>query len=219
MLDVLIVEDINATATWMKMLLKKAFPDVRTISCQSIAEAKACLSKQTLALAIVDLNLPDGSGLNLIPVIRQQNTETRIVVMTVFDDNEHIFSAIKAGAIGYLLKDQSEELLINKLHGVMKGDPPLSPLIARKILEQVRGEPDSNQGNNSGSMYFNLSKREEDILVMISKGLNRNEIAEIKSLSPHTIARYIKDIYQKLDVNSRAEAAIMAYRIGLIKNT
>lgn len=68
-------------------------------------------------------------------------------------------------------------------------------------------------------MYISLSKREEDILVMISKGLNRNEIAEIKSLSPHTIARYIKDIYQKLDVNSRAEAAIMAYRIGLIKNT
>ncbi len=219
MLDVMIVENIDATAIWMKTLLKKAFPDVQTISCKSIAETKACLNKQTLALAMVDLNLPDGSGLNLIPVIRQQNTETRIVVMTVFDDIEHIFSAIKAGAIGYLLKDQSEELLINKLHGVMKGDPPLSPLIARKILEQVRGEPDSNQGNNSGSMYINLSKREEDILVMISKGLNRNEIAEIKSLSPHTIARYIKDIYQKLDVNSRAEAAIMAYRLGLIKNT
>ncbi len=219
MLNVMIVEDIEATAIWISTLLKKAFPDVRATSCQSIAEAEVFLGKQTLALALVDLNLSDGSGLDLISTIHQHNTETHVVVMSVFDDHEHIFSAIKMGAIGYLLKDQCEELLIQKLRGVMKGDPPLSPLIARKILEQVRQSDSVNQSNHSEPMYINLSKREEEILVMIAKGLNRTEIAEIKSLSPHTIARYIKDVYQKLDVNSRAEAAIMAYRIGLIRNT
>lgn len=217
MFDVMIVEDIEATSVWMETLLKQAFPDARTISFKSLAEAKAHLGNQTLALALVDLNLPDGSGIDLIPAMRQQNSETRIIVMTIFDDHDHIFSAIKAGAMGYLLKDQSEKLLINKLRGVMEGDPPLSPLIARKILEQVR-QPNSNQGDNFEPIYINLSKREEEILVMIAKGLNRNEIADIMSLSPHTIARYIRDVYQKLDVNSRAEAAIMAYRIGLIRN-
>ena len=160
--------------------------------------------------------MPDGSGLELIPCIRRQNSETRIIVMTIFDDHEHIFAAIRAGAMGYLLKDQSEKLLINKLRGVMEGDPPLSPAIARKILEQLQ-HTETNPNNYIEPLYINLNKREEDILVMISKGMNRTEIAEIMSLSPHTIARYIKDIYQKLDVNSRAEAAIMACRIGLVR--
>lgn len=216
MFNVMIVEDIDSTSRWMESLLQKAFPDVKSIICQSLKEAKVELGKHTLALALVDLNLPDGSGLNLIPSIRQQNPEIRIIVMTIFDDHEHIFSAIRAGAMGYLLKDQSEKLLINKLRGVMEGDPPLSPLIARKILEQVRRN-DTNKGAEFEPIHINLNKREEDILVMIAKGMNRTEIAEIMSLSPHTIARYIKDVYKKLDVNSRAEAAIMACRIGLIR--
>lgn len=225
MFNVLIVEDIEATSMWMADLLSQAFQDVNILSCHTLATAHAILGKQSLALALVDLNLPDGSGIDLIPVIRQQNPETRIIVMTIFDDPEHIFAAIRAGAMGYLLKDQSEKILLNKLQGVMAGDPPLSPIIARKILEQVRQQSTkeitqttaSYTLNRVSEAQINLNCREKDILIFIAKGLNRTEIAELLSLSPHTIARYIKDIYQKLDVNSRAEAAIMACRIGLVQ--
>ncbi|MEZ5537032.1 MAG: response regulator transcription factor [Thiolinea sp.] len=218
MFNIMVLEDIEATGDWMKALLLKTFPDVTVIVCHTLAEAREQSGKQSLALALLDLNLPDGSGLEIIPLIRQQNPETRIIVMTIFDDQEHIFKAIRAGAMGYLLKDQSEKILINKLRGVMEGDPPLSPAIARKILEQVRSsheEPENSQIDPA--LHINLNHREEEILILISKGMNRTEIAEILSLSPHTVARYIKDVYQKLDVSSRAEAAIMACRIGLIR--
>ncbi|EIJ34024.1 response regulator [Thiothrix nivea] len=218
MFNVMVVEDVESTCNWMQVLLGKAFPDVKVVFGHTLAEARGQLGQQFLALALVDLNLPDGSGLELIPHIRRHSPETRIIVMTIFDDHEHIFNAIRAGAIGYLLKDQSEKILINKLRGVMEGDPPLSPLIARKILEQVR-DSDPIQENHAVNppLHIDLNQREEEILVLISKGMNRTEIAEILSLSPHTVARYIKDVYQKLDVSSRAEAAIMACRIGLVR--
>ena len=218
MFNIMVLEDIEATGDWMKALLLKTFPDVTVIVCHTLAEAREQSGKQSLALALLDLNLPDGSGLEIIPLIRQQNPETRIIVMTIFDDQEHIFKAIRAGAMGYLLKDQSEKILINKLRGVMEGDPPLSPAIARKILEQVRsGHEQPEKSHVDPALHINLNHREEEILILISKGMNRTEIAEILSLSPHTVARYIKDVYQKLDVSSRAEAAIMACRIGLIR--
>lgn len=217
MFNVMVVEDIEETCRWMEILLSEAFPDVNPISCHSLKEAKTLMNQQPIALTLIDLNLPDGSGLSLIPYIRQQTPETRIVVLTIFDDPEHIFSAIRAGAMGYLLKDQSERLLIAKLRGIMEGDPPLSPLIARMILEQIRGIDINRSTSNNVPLDIDLKEREKEILVLIAKGMNRTEVAEIVSLSPHTVAKYIKDIYQKLDVNTRAEAAIMACRIGLIR--
>jgi len=215
MLNILIVEDMETTSIWMESIVVKAFGECHVLVSPSLLEAKKMIDQQHLALVLIDLNLPDGSGLELIPVIREKNPDVYIVVMTIFDNDEHVFSAIKAGAMGYLLKDQSEELLVHKLQGIMKGDPPLSPLIARKILEQVR-YTDFNQPNSVERIDVGLTEREEEILVMIAKGLNRTEIAEMLSLSSHTIARYIRDVYMKLDVSSRAEAAIIAHRMGLL---
>jgi len=215
MLNILIVEDLQATSIWMESVAKKAFGECHVLLSPSLLEAKKVIDQQRLAFALIDLNLSDGSGLELIPIIREKNPDAYIVVMTIFDNDEHVFSAIKAGAMGYLLKDQSEELLIHKLQGIMRGDPPLSPLIARKILEHVR-HPDFNHSNSMETISFDLTNREKEILTMIAKGLNRTEIAEMLSLSSHTIARYIRDIYMKLDVSSRAEAAVIAHQMGLL---
>lgn len=216
MFNIMIVQETQETCCWMAELLSAALPDIYTISCQSIAEAKTQFGKQSIGLALVDFTLPDGSGLTLIPYMRDHSPGIRIIVMTLFDDPEHIFPAIRMGAMGYLLKDQPKEVLIAKLRGAMNGDPPLSPAIARKILEQVRqSAPPSGSGNEP--MHIRLSKRDEEILVLMSKGMNRTDIASILSLSPHTVARYIKDVYKKLDVSSRAEAAIIACRIGLVR--
>ncbi len=134
MFNVLIVEDIQETSAWMEAIISQAFPDARCMPCYSLSEARKYVEKHSPMLAIVGLNLPDGSSLSLIPTIRARSPETLIVVMSIFDDPDHVFPAIKAGAIGYLLKDQPEALLISKLRGVLNGDPPLSPSIARKIL-------------------------------------------------------------------------------------
>lgn len=215
MFNILIVEDMKATSIWMESIVNKAFGNCHVVSSPTLYEAKSVLDKQKLVLALIDLNLPDGSGLDLIPLIRDKNPEAYIVIMTIFDNDEHVFSAIKAGAMGYLLKDQSEELLIHKLQGILKGDPPLSPQIARKILEQARNS-ELDQLNRFETINFDLTNREVEILVMIAKGFNRTETAEVLSLSSHTIARYIRDIYMKLDVSSRAEAAVIAHRMGLL---
>lgn len=211
MLKTLIVEGLYETNEWMAGLIAKAFPDAYTIKCYSIAEARDYIRTEHPALVMLDLNLPDGSGLNLIPVIRKQSVDTHVVIMTVFDDSGHLFPALRAGASGYLLKDQPEDQLISQLHGLTKGVPPLSPTIARKILMHF-----NKGGVGTHKPDIILGERDEEILVMVSRGMNRSEIAEILSLSPHTVARYIKDVYKKLDVNSRAEAAVMACRIGVI---
>ena len=194
MFNIMVLEDIEATGDWMKALLLKTFPDVTVIVCHTLAEAREQSGKQSLALALLDLNLPDGSGLEIIPLIRQQNPETRIIVMTIFDDQEHIFKAIRAGAMGYLLKDQSEKILINKLRGVMEGDPPLSPAIARKILEQVRsGHEQPEKSHVDPALHINLNHREEEILILISKGMNgcdQNKI-HLKSSRQPLIAQLI----------------------------
>lgn len=214
MFNVIIIQNIREACHRIETLLYKAFSEAAITCCQSCAEAESLINRDNINLALIDFNLPDGNSLSLISCIRRHSPETYIVVMTIFDDPEHIFPAIRMGAMGYLLKDQAEEVLIAKLRGAMEGDPPLSPSIARKILEEVR-QPVSS--HNTELPQVSLSKRDEEILVMVAKGLNRTEIAGILSLSPHTVARYIKDIYKKLDVSSRAEAAIMACRIGLVR--
>jgi len=210
MIKTMVVEGVHETSDWMAGLIAKAFPDAYTLKCHSLSEAAKRVKIIRPALVLLDLNLPDGSGLSLIPLIRKQHLDTHVVIMTVFDDPEHLFPALRAGANGYLLKDQPEDLLIKQLHGLTKGFPPLSPSITRKILMHFSGSKVNKKPN------IVLAKRDEEILVLVSRGMNRSEIAEILSLSPHTVARYIKDVYKKLDVSSRAEAAVMACRIGLI---
>jgi DNA-binding NarL/FixJ family response regulator len=211
MIKTMIVEGIHETSEWMAGLIDRAFPDAYTVRCHSISDAQEQVKILHPALVLLDLNLPDGNGLNLIPVIRKQSPDTHVVVMTVFDDPDDLFPALRAGASGYLLKDQPEDLLITQLNGLIKGAPPLSPSIARKILMHF-----SNSKMLNNKLDIVLAERDEEILVLVSRGMNRSEIGEILSLSPHTVARYIKDVYKKLDVNSRAEAAVMACRIGLI---
>lgn len=155
MFNVMIVEDIHETCEWMERLVAEAFPDARPIKCHSISKARKCIKTGFPALALVDLNLPDGSGLSLIPLIRKQSPDTHVVVMTIFDDPDHLFPAIRAGAIGYLLKDQPEALLIGKLRGLIKGDPPLSPAIARKILTHF-----SDGTSRAGRTEVTLNERD-----------------------------------------------------------
>ena len=182
------------------------------------AATRQFVKTNPVSLALVDINLPDGNGLDLIGCILKTSPNAYIITSTIFDDDEHIITALRNGAHGYLLKDSSEQVFIQKLRGILTGDPPLSPSIARRIL-QCFSQPankTATPSNAETSDATSLSQRERDVLVLVAKGLSRKEVAELLGLSGNTVARYIRDVYQKLNISSRAEAAVEACRMGLV---
>lgn len=208
----LIVEDVSDTRRWLAKLLSQAFTRIDIKTCQTLAQAKSVIKKHEFSIVLLDIGLPDGCGTDLVPLIKKTNPNCYIVMATIFDDESHLFAALKAGADGYLLKDAPDEVIINKLQGILSGDPPLSPSIARKMLRHFSLLPPHAKRFEK----CKLSPREQEVLTMIAKGLGRREIAELLGLSSNTVARYIKDVYYKLNVSSRAEATIEACRMGLV---
>ena len=137
--------------------------------------------------------------------------DTLIVVATVFDDDAHLFPALRAGAQGYVLKDQAPEVLADMLKGIAAGQPPLSPSVARRLLRHF-GPPAAPTDTTNP-----LSPRETEVLGLIAKGYTVQQVADALELTRNTTAGYLKEIYRKLSVSSRAEATLEATRLGLVR--
>ncbi len=215
----LIVEDVASAERWLQGVLQLAFVGIRTTHCPSCAHARDFIHANCTSLALLDINLPDGSGIDLISGIRQRCPDAYIVITTIFDDEEHILKALKAGAHGYLLKDLPDAIFIQKLRGILSGDPPISPSISRRILQYFSAANHNGQAPPAETYKhasITLSPREQEVLTLVAKGLSRNEVADLLGLSGNTVARYIRDVYQKLDISSRAEAAVEACKRGLV---
>lgn len=212
MQTVLLLEDFADTRAWLCEVLNAAFQAIDISEAATVAQARKQLAQNHFDLALIDLNLPDGSGIDVIRDITRDSPATYCVVATIFDDDENIFAALQAGAQGYLLKEQPAEELIRNLQGLIRGEPPLSPAIARKILRHFHAPKPAPQPVADG-----LSEREKEILSLVAKGLKRGDIGPMLGISPHTVATHIKTIYSKLNVTSRAEATVEALRLGLVK--
>jgi DNA-binding NarL/FixJ family response regulator len=172
-------------------------------------------------VVLVDLGLPDGSGLELIAHIHQHMPGCESMVLTVFGDESHVISSIEAGATGYLTKDTRTEDILDRLKQLRAGGSPISPVIARRLLNRFRGAnntadqlPTSKTAPNQE--FTPLSEREQQVLEMVAKGFMQAEIADILGVSINTISTYIKRIYKKLAVNSRTSAVHRANALGLI---
>ena len=213
-----VVEDIAETGDWLRRLLAEAFPGIQVTVCGDCRTTRACLANLRPDLALVDISLPDGNGLSLIPLILQASPQAAVVVTTILDDQEHILTALQAGASGYLLKDLPEDQFIHKLRGILRGDPPLSPKVARKVLQYFNGAVHSEPVAAAEPVLSmeGLSSREVEVLLFIGKGLSRREVSELLHVSDNTIATHVRNIYRKLNISSRAEAALEACRMGLI---
>lgn len=206
---ILLIEDFEDIRKWLAGLLREALGDVSITEAATVAQAFSYLNTESYDLIVTDLNLPDGTGIDILHRIKAQGSTTFCVVATVYDDDAHLLPALNAGADGYLLKDQPGEQLIRDLYGILNGSPPLSPPIARRIMRLAKQEP-------ATVLLIPLTTREEEVLTYIAKGLNRTEVAQILSVSVHTITTHVRSIYSKLDISSRAEAAVEAMRRGLI---
>lgn len=206
----LLIEDQPRTRDWMLGVLAAAFPDLRIETTGTLKSAHAWLDRygSELWLAIVDIGLPDGSGVDIVRRLQRELPDVLPVVATIYDDDAHLFEAIAAGARGYVLKDEEADLLVNYLRRIERGEPPLSPSIAHRMLSHFRAP--SVTHDEAG-----LSPRETEVLTLLARGMTVSEAAARLGLQPQTVASYVKVIYQKLCVTSRAEATREAIRRGL----
>src|SRR4249920_4023467 len=129
MKNILLLEDLPEIRTWLKALVMQVFPNAQIVECARVHDAQAQVSAQKFDLALIDLGLPDGSGVDVVTALRETQPEAQSVVVTIHDDDEHLFPALQAGAFGYLLKEQPQEALVTQLLRMTQGEPPLSPPI------------------------------------------------------------------------------------------
>lgn len=213
----LIVEDLAEVRDWLAAVTRAAFADIAVVFAARRDQALEEIKRNPFDLALIDLGLPDGSGIDVIAALRQAQPDALSVVVTIYDDDEHLFPALQAGAFGYLLKDQPQAILTRQLIRITQGEPPLSPPIARRMLTYFGGALQQAQAQpQHAEDEVRLTPRETVVLQRVAKGYTLPEIALQLELSKHTIADYIKQVYRKLNVTSRAEAALEAARRGLV---
>ncbi|MDB5588790.1 MAG: response regulator transcription factor [Devosia sp.] len=207
----LLVEDQPHTRDWMLGVLASAFPGLRVATAGTLKAAHHWLDANgtELTLAVVDIGLPDGSGIDIVRRLAAELPDALPIVATIYDDDAHLFEAIAAGARGYVLKDEEASLLVGYFKRIESGEPPLSPSIAHRMLAHFRG-PTLARPDTSG-----LSPRETEVLTLLARGMTVSEAATRLGLQPQTVASYVKVIYQKLNISSRAEATREALKRGL----
>jgi DNA-binding NarL/FixJ family response regulator len=182
-----------------------------TMSTGSVRQARAALLDAPDVL-LVDLGLPDGDGIDLIREAQRVAPRTRSMVITVFADEQHVIGAIKAGAQGYLLKDGSAEYIARSIEDLLAGGSPISPPIARHLLQSLR-EPPSRETPPDAPL---LTTRETEILTLVAKGFSVAEVGELLGIAARTVTTHVQHIYQKLEVSSRSQAVFEAVNLGLI---
>jgi DNA-binding NarL/FixJ family response regulator len=160
-------------------------------------------------ILLADLDLPGRSGVELIRQVHESNPAIQVLVYTISEERDTVFAAIKAGAMGYLLKGCPPRELIEALRSLYQGGAPMSPKIARKVIGEMQ-----NPGKRSDTDL--LSRREKDILAGIALGRSYKDLSQALNISPHTVHTHIKKIYEKLQAFSRAEALQKARNLGVI---
>ncbi|MCB0538342.1 MAG: response regulator transcription factor [Bacteroidetes bacterium] len=165
-------------------------------------------------VVLMDIEMPIMNGIEATNLCKQKLPNTKIIMLTVFDNDENIFNAIKAGADGYLLKEVNPKDLYNGILETLNGGAAMNPSIAMKTLKLLRNPIDFELDKDAEDVI--LSSREIDVLEQLSKGLSYTVIADNLFLSPHTIRKHIENIYKKLQVHSKIEAVQKARRNNLI---
>jgi DNA-binding NarL/FixJ family response regulator len=211
----LVIEDQPDTQGWLVEVARSAFGAVDIAVGGDLAAGHAWLDgdeADVRSIALIDLVLPDGCGIELIRRMADRHPGIVPVVVSIYDDDAHLFDAIAAGAQGYLLKDEGAEVLVGRLREIANGEPPLSPSVARRILSHFHRP----EAAGDWSRRELLTPRETEVLALLGRGMRIGDAAQSLGLTRHTVAGYVKIIYSKLNISSRAEAALEAKRRGLV---
>ncbi|WP_316875689.1 response regulator transcription factor [Ralstonia edaphi] len=221
-IHVAIVEDDPGFSEALSRAVQAA-SDMRLAGiAMSRADGLALLQGPPADVLLVDLGLPDGSGIDVIRAAAQLWPSCSIMVSTNFGDETHVMRSIEAGAAGYLLKDSSPARMAEEIRSLASGGSPISPIIARQILARfqqgsagtaTRSEPEPAAAESPAPL---LSAREKEVLDYITKGFTTQEIAKLMELSHFTVRSFVRRIYSKLKVTSKAEAIYEARNLGLL---
>jgi DNA-binding NarL/FixJ family response regulator len=205
----LVVEDNPETRVWLCSCVVSAFPGLAVHAAANLAEAMSLLGGMQFDLALVDLGLPDGSGMDVIRALHSAQTQCHVVVATIYDDDRNLFAALKSGAKGYILKDQDRGRIVSYLQGIKKDQPAMSAASSQRLINHFNNKADA-------LAQAKLTPREVEVLCLIGKGFRVEDAAGMLQLSTDTVKGYVKTIYNKLGVSNRSEVTLEAIRLGLI---
>jgi len=204
MISICIIEDIPEIQNGLKYIIDS---DERFILLKCFSNAEEAISELpglSPNIVIADINLPGRSGIDCVQTIKSTAPDIQFIMFTIYDDNDQVFEAIKAGANGYILKNTPPEKILESLIDLSEGGSPMTAKIARKVI--------ANMQKNEATTYIEeLTQRENEVLVLLSKGFLYKEIAEKLGISASTVKSHLSHIYQRLQVQNKTEAINKMY--------
>ena len=229
---ILILEDQPDGIALLTEVVRASFDQAHLTIAKSLASVRKLTHpshQRHFDYALIDMRLPDGLSIDWLAGFKLQHPLTVAIVTSLYDDDDLVFAALRAGADGYLLKGDGAEQLAYALARLLQGEPPISPAIARKLMQQFRvpasvgyaaspvvAPPPAATPTAANVKMQSLTAREEDVLALIGSGLMIKQVAAKLGISYHTVNDNIKAIYRKLGIHTRAQAASEASRLGLM---
>lgn len=207
-IKVAIVEDDPLMLSALSAIISAAEDMAVTATATTVADGRTLIDVGGFDVFLCDLGLPDGNGIDLIRHCAGRHPAADIMVITLFAEKRKVLDCIRAGARGYLHKDQDAESCVDAIREIRRGGSPISPVIARQLLLHIKPQPQAGDAK--------LSQREQEVLNTLARGFSKRECADLLGLSVNTVGTHVKNIYVKLDVNSRAEALFEASNQGII---
>jgi DNA-binding NarL/FixJ family response regulator len=219
MIRVAIIEDDPRMSARLVAAINAADAMTVTATASSYREGVGLIEAGGYDVLLCDLGLPGGSGIDLIEAETATGRDTDILVITLFGDHSKVLDSIRAGARGYLLKDETIHDFVTAILEIKRGGSPISPIIARQLLSQVQPKPTGPATPLEKNPVSPMSDREYEVLNLLARGFSYQDCAGILSVSVNTIGTHVKNIYRKLAVNSRAEAIFEASSHGLLNRS
>lgn len=212
---VVVAEDEPAFRTAIQRSLS-LMPECQIVGvCKDGEEARELIKEEKPDVLLTDIVMPKVNGLELIRDAKEMQEDLAVVVLTINDDDETVFEAFRAGALGYLLKTSTPQDMVDAIRLAHRGEAKVTPKIATKLIEDFRTEKDDEETDDS-DLYV-LSDRETEILELIAKGMRNKEIATQLSIAEKTVKNHVSNILKALQVNSRTEAAMKAVKAKLVQ--
>jgi two-component system, NarL family, response regulator LiaR len=209
---IILVDDHEVVRNGVRAYLE-TLPDFQVVGeASSGEEAIGLVSDLIPDLVLMDLIMPGLDGVETIRRIKKISPRTQVVVLTSYHEDVHIFPALKAGAISYILKDMKMDKLVDALHRAVQGEVTLHPRVAVRVLQNIRGENPENE-----PLFTELTERELDVLKLIASGLSNSQIAEKLVISENTVKGHVSNILSKLHMADRTQVAVYAWQSGIVK--
>lgn len=209
--SILIVDDHEVVRNGIRAYLEK-ISDFNVVGEGASGEEALSLVAELIPdIVLLDLILPGIDGIETTRRIRQISPRTKVVVLTSYHEDVHIFPALKAGAISYILKDMKMEKLVDVLHRAVQGEVTLHPRVASRVLQNIRGENLDDQ-----PLFTELTDRETDVLKLIASGMTNSQIAQKLVISENTVKGHVSNILSKLHLADRTQAAVYAWEQGIV---